>query len=152
MGEVVLARGGLAGEAAAAYYPRGFPPPEAAEPGLPVMGLVRIVLLTALAAGVAWVTHWVFADTQFVGTDRAVWSGEAMGVGLVALAVACLVPWLYVGLPLGAAMFGGAAVVYVVHRNARVTPPLEVKAPGHVAACIKEPVEGARPGTELAPR
>jgi len=119
--------------AAAAYYPRGFPPPEVAEPGLPVMGLVRIVLLTALAAGVAWVTHWVFADTQFVGTDRAVWSGEAIGVGLVALAVACLVPWLYVGLPLGAAMFGGAAVVYVVHRNARVTPPLRVLGRAHAA-------------------
>jgi len=122
-----------AGAAAAAYYPRGFPPPEVAEPGLPVMGLVRVVLLTALAAGMAWVTHWIFTDTQFVGTDRALWSGEALGVGLVSLAVACLVPWLYAGLPLGAAMFGGAAVAYVVHRNARVTPPLRVLGRAHAA-------------------
>ena len=121
---------------AATYYPTGFPPPGLAEPGVPVMGIVRVVLLAAFAAGVFYVTNWVFTDTRFVGTDRALWSGEALGVGLVSLAVACLVPWLYVGLPLGVALFGGATVVYVVHRNARVTAPLRVLGRAHLSRLV----------------
>ncbi len=129
-------------EAAATYYPTGFPPPDLAEPGVPVMALVRVVLLGAFAAGVFYVTNWVFTDTRFVGTDRALWSGEALGVGLVSLAVACLVPWLYVGLPLGVAMFAGATVVYIVHRNARVTAPLRVMGREHLSRLARGQTAG----------
>ncbi|MFO8012801.1 MAG: ATPase, T2SS/T4P/T4SS family [Phycisphaerae bacterium] len=141
---------GAADDAAATYYPTGFPPPEIARPGVPVPGLVRVLLLLGFAAGAFYVTHWVFMDTQFVGTDRALWSGEALGVGLVSLAVAFLVPWLYVGLPLGIAMFGGAAAVYVVHRNARVTAPLRVLGRAHLSRLVRRRGQG-EPGVTAEP-
>jgi len=86
-----------------------------------------VALLLAFAACIFYVANWVFTDTRFVDTDRALWSTEALGVGLV------LVPWFYVGFPLGVAMFAGAAAVYVVHRNARVTAPLRVMTVSHLS-------------------
>jgi len=115
------------------YYPTGFAAPEIAHPGVPIWGLVRVALLFAFAACIFYVANWVFTDTRFVDTDRALWSTEALGVGLVSLAIALLVPWFYVGFPLGVAMFAGAAAVYVVHRNARVTAPLRVMTVSHLS-------------------
>ena len=141
-----------ADEADATYYPTGFASPEMSRPGLSIGGLVRVALLLLFASGIFYVTNWVFTDTRFVGTDRSLWSAEVLGTGLASLAVALLIPWLYVGLGLGIAMFVGAAAGYVVHRNARVTPPLRIlsrehlgrlkrRLPGGEAARLREPAE-----------
>jgi len=114
------------------YYPTGVAPPEVARPGMPILGLVRVAGALALAAGVFYVANWVFTDTRFVDTDRVLWSAEVLGAGLASLAVALLVPPFYLGLPLGAAMFAGAALGYVVHRNGRVPPPLRVLSRAHL--------------------
>ena len=135
---------------AATYYPTGFAPPEVTEPGVPIESLVRVVLVLAFAAGIFYVTNWVFADTQFIDTDRVPWSAEALGAGLVSLAVALLIPWLYVGLPLGMALFAGATAVYVVHRNARVTAPLRVLTREHLSR-LKRRMAGRKTGVTPEP-
>jgi len=130
---VALVATAAAAEATAdgTYYPTGVPGPDMAPAGLSVVALVRVGLLLILAAAVFYATHWVFKDTQFVGTDRPAWSGGVLAAGLVGWAVALLVPWLAVGYPLGVVVFAAVSLVYVAHRNARVTAPLRVLTGAH---------------------
>jgi len=142
----------------AGYYPTGFAPPEVARRDVSIGSLVRVAVLSVFAAGIFSVANWVYPDTRFVDTDRALWSAVVLGGGLVSLAVALLVPRFYVGFPLGVAMFAGAAACYVVHRNARVTPPLRVLSRAHLARVRGTPPgsrslrRGASPGGGNVPR
>ncbi|MBL7140902.1 MAG: Flp pilus assembly complex ATPase component TadA [Planctomycetes bacterium] len=134
-----------------AYYPTGIEAPAPASGGISLVGLLQVPLLAGFVAGVLYVVNWVFADTRFVGADRERWSPYAIVLGLVSLAAVLLVPWFYVGLPLGLVVFGGGALVYVGHRNAKVTAPLRVMTAAHLArlgrggkgAAAKEAREGA---------
>jgi len=133
----------------AAYYPTGIEAPAPASGGISVGGLLQVVLLVGFVAGVLYVVNWVFADTRFVGADRERWSPYAIVVGLAALAAVLLVPWFYVGLPVGLVVFGGGAMVYVGHRKAKVTAPLRVMTAAHLARLGKRrkgAAKGAREG------
>jgi len=133
-----------------AYYPTGIEAPAPASSGLSAMGLLDVILLTGFAGGIVYVVNWVFADVRFVGADRARWTTYIIVLGLSALAAVLLVPWFMVGLPLGLVVFGGGAMVYVGHRNAKVTAPLRVLTPAHLARLGRRGKGAARPELEGA--
>jgi len=143
-GAAALGRGAETAERDPAYYPAGFEAPGLAQPGFPLAGLVRALLLTLFAAGVFCVANWVFTDTRFVGVNRRLWSGFVIGTGMASIAAALLVPWFYAGLPLGAVLFAGSALVYVVHRNGKVTPPLRVLTGAHWKRLMRRTAGGGR--------
>jgi len=133
-----------------AYYPTGIEAPPPASGGISILGLVQVLLLLGFVAGVLGVVNWVFADVRFVGADPARWCTYIVVLAMAALAPVLLVPWFLVGLPLGLVMFGGGAMVYVGHRNAKVTAPLRVLTPAHLARWGRRGKGAARPEHEGA--
>ena len=73
-----------------------------------------------------------------------------LGGAVAGLAAAILAPFFAVGLPLGILIFAGAALVYVKHRNALVTPPLMVLTPAHWER-VKSRSKGERPDHGVDP-
>lgn len=120
-----------AGWASGAIVP-GLEPPELAEAAPPALGIPQVVLLVAFAAGILYVLNWAVVDVRFAGADQTLWGSVLLGAALAGFAAAMLVPFFYIGLPLGLVVFGGAAVAYVVHRNARVAPELAVLSKAHL--------------------
>ncbi len=109
----------------------GFQRPPLDKPDLMAVSLIKVVLLVLFAGGVFYVVNWSFLDVRFVQTRAEIWNSVMLGGAVAALAAAILAPFFAVGLPLGILIFAGAALVYVKHRNALVTPPLMVLTPAH---------------------
>jgi len=126
------------------YYPRGIEAPRLARPMLLAMNVLKVILLAVLAGAVFYVANWAFLDTRFVNANGTVWGGVVLGGGLAGLAAAALVPFFYVGLPLGVVLCAGAAVAYATHRNALVTPPLRVLTTAHLKR-LRRRLKGRKP-------
>ena len=107
--------------------------PTLAAPALRSVGIVELALVALFAAAVFYVANWTFFDVRCVRTNEQLWSAVVLGGALAGLAAALAVPWFALGLALGVILFGGAAMAYVVNRNALVVPGLTVVSGAHLA-------------------
>lgn len=107
--------------------------PTLAAPALRSVGIVELALVALFAAAVFYVANWTFFDVRCVRTNEQLWSTVVLGGALAGLAAALAVPWFALGLALGVILFGGAAMAYVVNRNALVVPGLTVVSGAHLA-------------------
>ena len=145
-----LAMGAASALAGEPLPPVGIDPPSMAEPSIRAIGIPQIILLAAFAAVIFYILNWVFLDVRLVGTNRSFWSAVVLAGGLAGLAAAVLTPLFYIGLPLGAIVFGGAAVVYAMHRNGLVTANLTVLSAAHARRILAR-LKGQRPTDEVGP-
>ena len=75
-----------------------------------------------LALFFLWLTLliWVYTDAEALGIKEVLWTSVILGTGAAAAIIWLVVPLFIVGLLLYLIAVGAAAIVYVVHRNARV--------------------------------
>jgi len=139
----LAASAALAGQAPV-NYSFGFEPPKPESPTLLALSIVKFILLAVFVAVVFYVDNWALLDMRFVNTSPIVWGGVVVLGTLVGTAAAVLVPFFWVGLPLGIILHGGAAMIYANHRNSLVTPPLRVLTAAHLER-IKRRLSGRRP-------
>jgi len=113
------------------FYSPGIEAPRLQASGLQAANVLKLILVLALAGAIFYFLNWVMADTAVVETNRALWGGLALAAGLVGLAAAIVVPMLYIGLPIGCAVFGGVLFIYAQHRNGLVAPQNKVLTKDH---------------------
>ncbi len=81
----------------------------------------------------AWVGQWINKDTMVVKTKRAFWNSIYLMSGVLVLALWLLLPApVIVGLGLFLVTWAMTAVIYVLHRNARVPKNETVLTPTHI--------------------
>ena len=97
--------------------------------------LIKLAVFAALFVGWAFACQWVDRDTDNVKTKREQWNLIVISGGVAGLAVLLLMPWaggtFVLGLAFWLLLSGGAAMVYVVHRNGRVVAKQRIMTPAH---------------------
>lgn len=95
---------------------------------------IHPIKLAAVALGFAfwaWLCAWVDKDAVAVNTYRLAWNFVMLAAGVVSAVLALFVPLFALGFPLQVVVLLGAAVAYVVHRNALVREEDRVLTPTH---------------------
>ncbi len=103
----------------------------------PLGGYIAIWKLAVfLALFVFWacVGQWVDKDTLLVRTNRSFWNNIYLGAGTVAIALWFLVPApiFIVHLLLFVVIWAMVLIVYILHRNSRVSPEERLLTPDHI--------------------
>lgn len=80
----------------------------------------------------AYTAAWVQQDIIRLRLPPGMWSPLVLGSGILGLFLFLLIPIFFVGLLAFAAVFGGAAIAYVLHRNKRVAPAQSVLTLAHL--------------------
>ncbi len=91
----------------------------------------KLLLVTLVFVGWAYLAQWIDKDTQIVNTYRDIWNLTTMGAGVAATAVMLLAPFV-IGFPTFVVLVGAAAGAYVMHRNGMVRDEDKVLTGAHI--------------------
>ena len=103
---------------------------------LPTLGSyfspVKAVIFLALGIGWASTGAWVDKDTGKVKIPKQPWNAIVFGGGALGLALWLLLPNFAMGLVAFVLLYGGTTVWYVIVRNGKVSPSLQVLTLAHL--------------------
>jgi type II secretory ATPase GspE/PulE/Tfp pilus assembly ATPase PilB-like protein len=141
---LALAASGASAGQPPANYSFGVEQPKLYDPPLLALSIVKLILLAVFTGVVFYVDNWALLDMRFVNTSPIVWGVVILLATLAGVGTAALVPFFWIGLPLGIILYAGAAMTYANHRNSLVTPPLRVLTGAHLER-IKRRLSGRKP-------
>lgn len=96
------------------------------------ISLVKLAILAVLFF--AWIplVNWIHADSHAVGTNVNKWTGMIAATGAVALIVWLMVPIFAIGLLFYLIAVSAVSMVYVMHRNSKVSYSEQVLTANHI--------------------
>ena len=110
--------------------------PVVAVMGGPLLDWTGLIWAFALLTGWVMLCHWMALDVPWVGADKNLWWGIAMGVGTLGLVSLMILPTV-VSLPFWTLLVGGQTAAYTLYRNAIVPAHLKVLTPEWFAGLFK---------------
>lgn len=113
---------------------------------LKLIALVLVMMLWAMIA------QWVDKDTVAVNTYRILWNLITISAGVVGMLVGLFVPIFWIGFPSMVVVIFGAAITYVVHRNALVPAADKVLTADHFRRLREEGLSRKKKVVEVKER
>lgn len=102
------------------------------------ISIVKLVLFLACYFPWLLLLGWAHRDAKGVETSVPMWVGILLGAGALGILVWWLIPVFIVGLLAYAVCVGGAALVYVKHRNSRVLDFDKILTIDHIKSLISK--------------
>jgi len=90
--------------------------------GAILLSIVKPVLFALLLGGWAWLATYIDKDAEYFHLRRHLWNGILIGCAFLGLGMLLLVPFFFIGLPLGLLILAGGFLGYAYYRNQHVPP------------------------------